>query len=183
MLIFLRLPATIPTTLISSLFFFTPAVNAQYYPGCFMVKASGRVINLNKLCQNKVQASQKATACQGPFDKDGFPLALNPEIETFKLFLNKIKYPDGAEPEILLEIDKMLNVVEFSEKTKSTRKNLKVVIRQFLSPTNDEEYEQGSYRYHAVLNQLGKDPCYMQIMHALDRKSLMPGTLIGNLEH
>ncbi len=74
------LPVALSVTIISSLSFFSSAGIAQEDPFCFMINSSGQVVSLNNLCDDQRRSAKKGSWGEGPFDKDGFPIALSPEL-------------------------------------------------------------------------------------------------------
>lgn len=93
MLKLLRLLVAISAAIVTSLSFLSTAGIAQDYLVCFLVTSSGQVVNLENLCQTQPQsqALQKAKACQGTFDSDGFPIALSGEWERLKAVVAEVK--------------------------------------------------------------------------------------------
>lgn len=170
------LPFTISTILISSLSFFHLTGIAQDNPACFIVTPSGQVINLNALCGSAIQsqAVQKARACQGPFDRDGFPIALSRELEDFKVAMKRVVETQSGEIEIDAALESLLAQVYFPPKTQNLQRKARLLSQQLQKASTDEEIAKIGEEYNSTIDQLKVEPCYSQIREALDRKSLLP---------
>lgn len=173
---FLRVPFAVATIVISSLSFLPATGITQDYSICYMITSSGRIIDLNKLCQS--QTLQKAKACQGPFDSDGFPTALYTELENFKLVLKKGTEQENESEQIYAEVDKILDFVDFPTETQALRQKLRLSNEQILEAKSADEFVKSYETYGSALDKLKTEPCYSQILQALGRKSLLPQIML-----
>lgn len=175
MLKILRLPITVSTSLILSLSFFANTGNAQYHPGCYMVNSLGQVVDLNNLCLTQVQsqAPQKAKACQGPFDSDGFPIAFSIELKSLKAAIASAKKRDvyaTEEPGVQYAMSEIIKEMPFSERSRMLQQNQRNLFKQLQTTNNSEEAKSIQEKLRANSEELGQDPCFIQLMGALQKK-------------
>jgi hypothetical protein len=191
----LRIPVVISAAFISSLSFFHAPGIAQDYPACFMVTLSGQVINLDSLCRS--QALRKATVCQGPFDSDGFPIALSTEVEHLTGALTRaeqmnLKRNLAAEQRdfntlrrldaeltnfnknLYTDIESatatLLNQPSFSPQSRELQQKLRFLYEQAEKTTNSEEAAKLQEMAQATIAELNTDACYARIVQALEKK-------------
>lgn len=102
---YLRSSIILSTTLSLSLALFPNSAIAQDNSVCFLTDSSGKLVNLDNLCQSQAQkhAQLKARICESPFDSDGFPLVIIPEAERLKKAIaTKIALDNLDQGEILV---------------------------------------------------------------------------------
>lgn len=178
---FLMLPIAISTAITSCLSFFPTAETAQDYPICYMVTSLGERINLDKLCQNKaqIQTHQKARACQGPFDNDGFPVALSNQWEQLKAVATKeIKREDKDYSSYALEFQfatmDILKQVGFSENSQKLIQEHQLLLKQLQTTVKHEDVlnleKRLAIHHDELTNELEQYPCYDQLMQSLQEK-------------
>lgn len=171
----LRLPIGISAAIISSLYFFPTAGIAQDYPVCFMINSSGQVMNLDNLCQSqdRSQAEQKAKACQGPFDKDGFPIALYNELKRLDVAVATAKQKNmyvSDDPEVQSAMISLLAQMPFSTRTHKLLKEQKLLFKQLQATANSDEAEKLQEKLTATTEELGHNLCLGQLVHSLTSK-------------
>lgn len=173
---YISISVAIFSTIILSSTFFPTVGTAQNYPVCFMLNSSRQIINLNKLCRN--QLLEKAKACQGPFDADGFPIALATELENFKMALKSKTVQEVEGDQIYAEADKLLDQVYFSNNTQVLRRKLRLANEQMLQAQTVEKFAQAYEEYGIALEKLKAEPCYALILKSLGNKSLLPDIIL-----
>ncbi len=178
MLKLLRLPIGISAAIISSLSFFPTTGIAQDYPVCFMINSSGQVMNLENLCQSKArsQAEQKAKACQGPFDKDGFPIALYNELKRLDVAVATAKQKNiyVSDDPVQSAMTSLLAQMPFSTRTQKLLKEQKLLFQQLRATANSDEAKKLQEKLTATTEELGQNFCLGQLMHSLTSKFREP---------
>ena len=147
---------------------------AQVESSCFMVNSSGQTVNLGKLCQDKKQTVPVASVCEGPFDRDGFPIALTPELERLELAVAKAKQQrissnqqsgmvvgsleiQAAMEEIMRKIPPLTRMYELQQKQAALYNQPEVVKKLEAEITQ-------------AMEEMSNNPCYIQLMQAFGRK-------------
>lgn len=174
MLKFLHLPVVASTIFISCFSFFLSTGIAQEEPVCFMTTSSGKVVNLNNLCRNQASNQiQKARACQGPFDSDGFPIALGTELERLRVAIASAKQRNvysSEDPEVQSALATLIAQMPFSTRIRQLQKQLKPLYKQLQEARNSEEADKLSQKLKSNLHELNNNLCYSQLMTALRNK-------------
>jgi hypothetical protein len=187
MLKFLCFPLALSTTIISSLSFFPNAGIAQEDPLCFMVNSSGQVVSLNNLCDAQNRSAKKASVCEGPFDKDGFPLALSSDLARFNAAVAKAKQNKASnskdseeqsamaydDPEVQSAMENLMNNMMNKIPSYARMQEIEKKYSDSYSQSgsvNREETEKFEAEYNKVLREMSTDSCYTNIMQAFSTK-------------
>ena len=187
MLKFLRFPVALSATIISSLSFFPNTGIAHEDPLCFMISSSGQVVSLNNLCDAQKRSAKKASVCEGPFDKDGFPLALSSDLDRLKAAVAKAQQKKASNSKDLEEqsamayddpevqsatenlMNNMMNKIPSYTRMQEIEKKYSDLYSQSGS-VNREETEKFEAEYNKVLREMSTDSCYTNIMQAFSTK-------------
>lgn len=175
MLIILRFPIAISAAIISSLSLFPTIGIAQDYPICFMITSSGQVVNLTNLCQiqEQDQALQKAKVCQGPFDKDGFPIVLSGELNRLKAAVERARkrnVESSDDLEVQSALTALLNQTPLSERTRGLLQERKRLYKKLLKMEKPEEVARLSQEMRAVTEELNNDMCLGDLEVSMAKK-------------
>jgi hypothetical protein len=163
----ISLSVVIFITLVSSLGLFTSVGIAQEYPGCFMINSSGRKVDLNNICLNKV------TVCEGALDSDGFPLILSPQLKQLQSAITKALKTDGddsdAEEGVSSALKNLLSPF-FSPRTLELEEELSYL--RSLLPTIKKPSEAAEIKHNinTIVAELKTDPCFLSLLSILEKK-------------
>lgn len=187
MLKFLPLSVTISVTIISSLSLLAHATQEDTL--CFMVNSSGQVVSLDNLCDQRRYNTDSASVCEEPFDRDGFPISLYPELNRLKaavatkqkkVFNSNESHSESArenlDPDEELAmvnlINKMNNLIAnipSYARMQEIQKKLSVVYSQ--SPNvNEEEVKKLEEENEKARQDLLNDSCYKNITQSFIKK-------------
>lgn len=189
MLKFLPLPVTLSVTIISSVSFL-PHARAQEDSLCFMVNRSGQVVSLDNLCDQRRYNTDSASICEEPFDRDGFPISLYPELNRLKAAVAKAKQKkvfnsnvseeesatESVDPEVQLAMENLMNKMTNSianvptyAQMQEIQKKLSVLYSQ--SPdVNEEEVKKLEQENEKTRQDLNSDSCYKNITQSFMKK-------------
>lgn len=188
MLKFLRFPVALTTTIISSLSFFPNAGIAQEDPLCFMVNSSGQVVSLNNLCDARKRSAKKASICDGPFDKDGFPLALSSDLDHLKAAIAKAKQKrvsnskkSEEQSAIALEdsdvqaatenlMHNMMNNIPSYARLQEIQEKLSALYSQSGENVDQKIVQKLTQEQTKIVNQMNDNSCYINVMQAVNKK-------------
>lgn len=188
MLKFLQLPIALSTTIISSLSFFSTTGIAQADPLCFMVNSSGQVVSLDNLCQSEAQrqALKKGNLCQGAIDKDGFPLALYPDLDRLKTATYKAKQnvakSKGSESQSTTALEdsvqaarenlmnNMMNKIPSYTRLQEIQSKLSALYSKEGENVDQKLVQKLTQEQTKIVNQMNNDSCYINVMQAVNKK-------------
>lgn len=165
------LPITLSAAFIWSVFYFPGPGGAQDYPVCYMVTPSGQVMNLEPICQRGQQVLAKANACNGPFDKDGFPLVLSQETQRLKRAIANAKQRNvdvTKDAEIQSALAALGNQMLFDRRWGQLQQQQQALLRQLRVPMDSLERARLREQLIANSSQLTNDQCYRRFMQAVE---------------
>lgn len=181
---FLRLPVALSVTIISSLSFFPTAGMAQEAPLCFMVNSSGQIMSLDNLCgEAQRQPIKKASICEAPFDKNGFPLTLSSDLERLKAAVAKAKqkHPSSSnksekqsaiayqDSEVKAAMENLINKIPSFAQMQELQKKQMDLYNSSGKSVNPEEAKKLEEQAMNIMKELDSDPCYLKVMQALNK--------------
>jgi len=157
---------------------FLPNVGmTQNSPECFLVNSSGQVVDLDNLCQEGQQVLQKASACQGPFDSDGFPIAFDKELERLEASVTAAKQrnaTNGSAPEVMSALMELLNQMPFSARTKELLKEQTSLLKQMRTAKTPEEAQKPTQQFRDNSVELAVANCKQEGLKLQTRRCMKP---------
>ena len=161
----------VSTCLISSISLFPAAGSTQSLKGCRIVTSSGKVIYLNKSCTR--QNYPKTKACQGPYDSDGFPLALYHELEEVKKAIADAKQRGVRtidDPKAQSALMALLSQMPFSNRIHSLLQEQRPLIEQVTATEDPIEKEKLRRKYAENSDVLVTNYCLSKLIKSLYMK-------------
>lgn len=138
----LKLPSlqiTLATACIWSVFYFPSPASAQDFPICYIITSSGQVMNLESICQH---GQQRANACNGPFDQDGFPVVFSQQVQRLKAAIANAKRRNvdvARDAQVQSALAALKNQMPFARQLEQFRQQQKTLIRQARTTRNSVE--------------------------------------------
>ena len=172
----LKLPSlsiTLSAAFIWSLFSLPSLGSTQNDPICYMVTASGQVMNLESMCQRgqqiladvNTQMLAKANACNDPVDRSGFPAVFSPEVQRLQTAIANAKQNGsvGRDTEVQSAIAALRDQMPFASSWEQQR----ALREQMRATTDPGERAKLREQMRASFSQLSSDQCYQRFVQAL----------------
>lgn len=155
-------------------FIFFPNVSlSQDEPLCYLINSSDDFINLEQMCQDR---EPRVSLCQGPFDSDGFPVALSRGVSQLRAAIRRAEQRDidpQIDPEVQNVIGNLIDRMPFGKTYKDLRDAIQLISNpsQFASSTQTTLQIEGQIQ--SLSQALYSDECFNSFLDALAANGVM----------
>ncbi len=125
-------------------------------------------ISLNTLAGN---ASFFSSILTGPFDEDGFPIALSNSLEQLKVAVTaarKRNVNSSDDLEVQSALTALLNQTSLSPRIRQLLQERKLVYHKLVKMINSEEADQLNQKMRAISEELSNDRCLARLEQSLE---------------
>lgn len=140
-----------------------------------MTTSSGQVISRDEPSQRGRLALVEATACQGPFDSDGFPIALSKEVDKLKRAITKAEKRNldpNLDAKVKAAIIELVDKMPFGDEYEALGEDVQSLYLQSQSMSISERLKKAQ-KIQAAFLKLMNNQCFTRFRKALTNKGIV----------